>query len=249
MSFYLSFGSFRIPAYGCFIVFGVVTANLIALHPLKRYRLDGNDFLITEAYVFLGAFLGAKLLYLAVHFSSIDWSQLTDFSYLNQVMQGGFVFYGGLAGGLALLLVPLKLHHIDIFLYIRHFIFLIPWIHAWGRIGCHLAGCCYGRPWQGAMAVIYPAASLAPSGVALFPVQLTEAVGLLIIAGGVFWLDIRKGYRHTVAIYLLFYSIWRFILEYFRDDAARGSFWIFSTSQWISIGLLIGTIAYLYQKQ
>ena len=119
MSFYLSFGSFRIPAYGCFIVLGVVTANLIALHPLKRYRLDGNDFLITEAYLFLGAFLGAKLLYLAVHFSSIDWSQLTDFSYLNQVMQGGFVFYGGLAGGLALLLVPLKLHHIDIFLYTR----------------------------------------------------------------------------------------------------------------------------------
>lgn len=192
MNVNLSFVGFDIPVYGLMIVFGVITANLVAWYLLKYYRLDKNDFLIIEAYVFLGSFFGSKLLYLMINFEKIEWNRLIELDYFNQIMQGGFVFYGGLLGGLSMLLLPSKLHHINVDKYVRHFIFLIPWIHAWGRIGCYFTGCCYGEPYQGPMAVIYSESSPAPIGVSLFPIQLTEAVCLYILSLVIFQLDFKK---------------------------------------------------------
>ena len=143
-----------IPAYGCMIASGVIMANIFAMFVLKRTKQDLNDFIILEAFCILGAFLGAKGLYLAVSSRQIQWSRLTDFAYFNQLMQGGFVFYGGLIGGLLCVIGAGKIYKMDYMSYIRNFIFLIPLIHGFGRIGCFLAGCCYGKPYHGPGAVV-----------------------------------------------------------------------------------------------
>ena len=222
MHLYTDLFGIEVPSYGLMIALGVVLANLVGGFVLKREKLDFNDFIILEAYCMLGAFIGAKVLYLIVSYDYIDWNRILDYVYFNELMIGGFVFYGGLIGGILFIFLGGKLHGIIPKPYIRSFIFLIPFIHCFGRIGCFMAGCCYGVPYHGIGAVVFPEGAYAPSGVELFPVQLVEACCLAMIAVLLLVLQVFIGYRFTVELYLLLYGIERFILEYFRYDDIRG---------------------------
>ena len=239
---YIKLFEVSIPSYGLMIAFGVVFANFIAIFLLRKQQ-DFNDFIILEAYCFLGAFLGAKLLYIFVSFKNIDWSHMMSISYFNQFMQGGFVFYGGFIGGITATLIGGKVHGIEARQYIRNSIFLIPLIHAFGRIGCFMVGCCYGRPYEGFGAVVFPKESYAVPGIKLFPVQLVEAGLLMIISVAILLFQSVKGFYYTIELYLLLYGIARFILEKYRYDEIRGVFFGLSTSQWISIILIIVAVS------
>lgn len=239
MQVYLNIFGITTPSYGFLITMGVVLANIAAMFVLKHTGQDFNDFMILEAYGILGAFIGSKLLYLIVCYKSIDWSKITNIMYLNSIMREGFVFYGGLIGGLLFILAAGKLHKIKAGEYVRNFIFLVPVMHAFGRVGCFLAGCCFGIPYDGPGAVIFPEGSYGISGVSLFPVQLVEAVGLLLIAGVILFLQLSKNLEYTLETYLILYTILRLVLENLRYDTARGYYAGISTSQWISMGLLI----------
>jgi len=166
------------------------------------------------------------------------------------LISGGFVFYGGLIGGSLGYLLGCKIarcHPRDL---LNIFAFVIPFIHAFGRLGCFCAGCCYGIPYNGPLALHYKApVSDAPLNTGLFPVQLLEAFLLMLFALVLLFLLLKK--REAVAsknlflYYLIYYSILRFFLEYLRSDPARGYLWIFSTSQWISLALFITGITIL----
>lgn len=239
MKLFIEIGNFRLPTYGLMIIIGVAIANLIAIKLIKKYKLDHLDFIILESYTFLGAILGAKLLYFIVSFDEIDFSRIFEWSYLKLLLQGGFVFYGGLIGGIFTAFLAGKIHKINTITYMKTVICLIPIIHAFGRIGCFLAGCCYGKPYDGVFAVVFPEKSLAPPGIPLFPVQLFEAICLLLIGFTILILQLKFNFSKTVELYLILYGILRFILEYLRYDEARGHLLFFSTSQWISIILIL----------
>ena len=232
----------QIPAYGLLIFLGGFFANIIGYFYIKNEKKDFDDLILIEAYCILGGFLGAKLLYLLVTFNEIEWNRFFEAEYFKAIMQGGFVFYGGLIGGIAAALLAGKLHKLDIGYYFTHCIFLIPFIHGFGRIGCFMAGCCYGIPYDGPLAVIFPESSMAIHGVKLFPVQLVEAVCLIIISFIIFLMTVKFKSRFTVEAYLILYAIVRFILEHFRYDPERGYFMGVSTSQWISILLFTAAI-------
>lgn len=250
MHVYLQFGSFKIPTYGFLIALGVVLANLVGVFVLRHTKQDFNDFIILEAYGILGGFLGSKLLYLIVSYREIDWTRITDIHYFNSLMLTGFVFYGGLILGLILVFVAGKIHKIAAEEYLRNFIFLIPFIHSFGRLGCFMAGCCYGIPYNGFGAVVFPKNSFAISGVPLFPVQLVEAGCLMIIAIVILYLRMKKNWFYTIETYLILYAILRFGLENLRYDKARGYIAGVSTSQWISIGLLlVAMVSVVYHKK
>lgn len=234
MHMFVQLGELQLPTYGLMIALGVVSANLLAIPFGKKYKLDVNDFLVLEAYAFLGAFIGAKLLFLFVSWEMIDWSRFFEADYFYLVMKGGFVFYGGLIGGVCTVLIGGKIHKIDVWDYIQKLLPFVPWIHCFGRIGCYLAGCCYGRPYSGIFAVTYPEEALPPSDISLFPVQLVEAACLMLL----FFVLIKVKENYRLEAYLLIYGVLRFILEYFRYDEDRGSFLFFSTSQWVSIILI-----------
>lgn len=239
-----------VPSYGLMIATGVVLANLVGMLVLKHEHLDFNDFMILESYCILGAFLGAKILYLAVSYKYIDWSRILDYNYLNDLMLGGFVFYGGLTGGMLFVFFAGRFHKIKTAQYLRSFIFLIPFIHCFGRIGCFMAGCCYGVPYQGVGAVVFPEGSYAPPGEGLFPVQLIEAICLMIIAITVLVLRVARRYEYTVEMYLFMYGIVRFILEYYRYDDIRGEIANLSTSQWISVIMIaIAVVGFSFSKK
>lgn len=112
MHLYINIMGLELPSYGLLIAMGVIIANLVAYPILRKTKQDGNDFIILEAYGILGGFIGAKVLYLIVSRNQIDWNRITDITYANQLMLSGFVFYGGLIGGILFIFLAGKIHKI-----------------------------------------------------------------------------------------------------------------------------------------
>lgn len=239
-------GNILVPYYGFMICIGLFAAGILGFILTKRFFIAFEDFIILYAYVGGFAIMGAKALYLIIMAKQINWSRITDPDYLHLLMSGGFVFYGGLIGGIIALPVVKKIHKIDVLSIIKVIVPCIPLAHAMGRIGCHLTGCCYGAHYDGLFHIVYHNNLFAPNDIGLFPVQLLEAVCNLILAAVLLKYLLKKGpVMNTIYIYVISYSVIRFILEYFRGDASRGFFMNLSTSQIISIFLLISTLLYM----
>lgn len=215
---------FFIPSYSLMIITALATVNLTAFVMTRKdstYRFD--DFVLTECYMAIGAVIGAKLLYILTALRFIDFSKLTDPEYIKALLNGGFVFYGGLLAAVPFAFLARQIHNIDVSRYLNHFFaFLIPAGHGFGRIGCFLAGCCFGCPYTGPFAVTFPQESFAPAGIPLFPVQLLEAGLLFITSLSLYYLYIRKGGKHALALYIFIHSVIRFFTEFFRWDEYRG---------------------------
>ncbi len=239
MHLYFHLFAYKLASYGLLLSTGIIFANIIAYFIIKKQKLDFNDFIIIESSIALAAIIGAKVLYLIISYKQINWSELFNPNYLNKLMSGGFVFYGGIIASFLPIYLIDKKTTIDIKLYIKKFIFLVPLAHAFGRIGCFMAGCCYGIPYSGHFAVVFPSGSIAPAGIPLFPIQLVEAASLLILSIILYLLIYKFNYKKGVSFYLFNYACLRFILEFFRFDSIRGHFGLFSSSQWISLAIII----------
>lgn len=166
-------------------------------------------------------------------------------------MQGGFVFYGGLIGGVLGILVYSKIFKISFKKLIIILIPTVPIFHAIGRIGCLCAGCCYGKEYHGFGNITFYNTPYAPTGIPLFPTQIVESICNLIIFI-IILITYKKyvGTYKTVALYAVLYSVVRFILEFYRGDEIRGIIFSLSTSQWISIALLtVGIGLFIYENK
>ena len=129
--------------------------------------------------------------------------------------------------------------------------------HAFGRIGCFLAGCCYGIPTDSFLGVVFPHghAHDAFPDTAIYPTQLFES---LFLFGLFFVLHFVKKLRNNeVEIYLIAYGTWRFLVEFIRGDD-RGSLFGFITteynifptpSQYLSLLMIIGGIYLLVRTK
>lgn len=120
-------------------------------------------------------------------------------------------------------------------------------IYVYICVGCHLTGCCYGIEYEGIFHIVYHNNLFAPNDIGLFPVQLAEAIFNLILAVVLLIYLLKKGpVINTIYIYIIGYSIARFILEFLRgDESERGFLFFLSTSQIISIILIIVTLLYM----
>lgn len=118
--------------------------------------------------------------------------------------------------------------------------------HAFGRLGCFFAGCCYGRPtdaWFGIACADDPSLI----GVKVIPTQLFEMIFLLVLGGVMALLYFKFKFNYNFAVYAVTYGIWRFVLEFFRDDD-RGQFLgtAVSPSQFWCILMVILGVGYVF---
>ncbi len=226
----------EIQPYGTMIAIGIVVSGAVGRYLSKRFALDFNNMILLFAYGLSFGFVGAKCMYLLLNFQKISWSSCR----LSEIIaDGGFVFYGGLPLGALGILLAQGIHDIELKRYLPICVPLLPLGHAFGRIGCHFAGCCYGIAYDGPFAVVYHNSPITPSETPLFPVQLLEAA-LLILLSGILLTALLKGLRLGSLFTLYFggYSSLRFSLEFLRGDAERGIAAGLSTSQWISLIIL-----------
>ena len=216
----------------------------------RKLNKNFYDFIIISAVVTLAGFLFAKLLYLLTAFPIKNFFQVL-WLMLRQpagsgLIETGFVFYGGLIGGVLGYLVGVKIARCSFREFLNLFAFAIPYIHAWGRIGCFCAGCCYGIHYDGPLAVHYTdPVSDVDCGTGIFPVQLLEALLLFAFAFTILSLLLRGSVKKNFLFlwYALYYSIVRFCLEFLRGDEARGRLQTGSLS--LSVSQIISVIIML----
>ena len=242
----------KLPMYGMSIFFGIIVAAIFIYFDSKNKGvLWENTVLIGTVGVLVG-FLGAKILFLLVTYSPKEIIDIIKSGDFDSLLNSGFVFYGGLIFGVLGAFLAAKVLKEKISDHENLLIKIIPLVHAFGRIGCFFAGCCYGKPTTSAIHVIFKnPVSDAPIGVPLIPVQLYESLFnfLLFIALAV--IDKKtSGKKILLPIYVIAYGVERFIIEFFRFDEVRGIFFGLSTSQWISIAMcVVGILIFIYRNK
>ncbi len=239
----------EIPIYGVCFFFGIIVASFVGMFLSKKRNFDFFDLASSGAYTLIGALLGAKLLFIAVSLKTIIENNIP----FEAIIKGGFVFYGGLLGGAAGLLIYIKQFKISYEIFDIYAVAL-PIGHAFGRVGCFFAGCCYGIPYSGFPSHVYhESIGNTPIGVPLLSVQLIEAVGLILLFTVqivVFFICSKTGKRGvSSALYLIIYPVMRFFLEFFRGDKERGIYFGLSTAQWISIAIFSSVILIIVFKE
>ncbi len=221
------------------MVLAVAVAVIGARRKAKELNFDFNDIIIIGGGVGLGGVFGATSLYMFVTFPIpvlIDKILKGDFSGL-----GGFVFYGGLIGGILGAIIAVKILKVDVLTAEKIIVPYLPLAHAIGRVGCLLAGCCHGMEYDGPLAVHYPNSVLGvPPTQGYFPTQILEGILNIGIMFALLYLCKKVKYKYDLLFsYLFMYAIVRFVVEFFRGDKIRGIFNSLSSSQWISIGLFV----------
>lgn len=223
-------GPLTIYGYGLMIAVGVVFAFWLSMYRAKRQGLDDDVLFNMGVAGVIGGLIGAKLLYYITELPNImqDRSILLNFS-------EGFVVYGGLIAGFLTPFFYAKIKKQPFWRYLDIAVAGVAAAQGFGRIGCFLAGCCYGRETEAFWGVVFPEGSLAPAGVALIPTQLISSAGDFIFAAILILAQRRAKQQGTVSgLYLILYSAGRFAVEFLRDDP-RGNVGALSTSQFIAI--------------
>ena len=235
-----SIGKFTIHGYGLMIGLGFLAAVLLGCYRAKLKGLSADYLSSMAIYVLIFGFLGGKLLFIIVEFKDFLSNPL------GALGSSGFVVYGGIITGILTIVIYSKIKKISVASYADLIVPSIAVNQSLGRVGCFLAGCCYGRETDSWIGVTFPEGCLAPAGVKLIPTQLISAIGMMIIAIGLILIDKKTKYKGVIAgMYLLFYSVGRFGIEFFRNDY-RGEVGIFSTSQFISLFIFVISLAVLY---
>lgn len=247
-----------IGTYTFLSLLGILAAGA-ALFLLNRKRALRSDQLLHISLTSIaGLFIGAHLLYgitqlpevLDVLFNKRErLSTIKDVFLLFGQGFGGMVFYGGLFGGLLGGYLYCKSLKLDFRIYGNALAPGIPLFHAFGRIGCFLSGCCYGIESRWGFTYensLYEEAD----HVQRFPVQLLEASLELILFIILAVLLVKFNNQFSlIRIYLTSYACIRFLDEFLRGDGIRGTIGPFSTSQWISLVLLIILITTFFIKK
>lgn len=226
-----SIGPFTVYGYGLMIAIGVICAYWNTERLARKTGLE-PDPVLNIVLIGVGfGFVGAKLLYYITILDEViaDPRVLLDLS-------DGFVVYGGLILGILSAAVYCRKKGLPFLRYLDCAASSIALAQGFGRIGCFLAGCCYGIAMDCPISITFTGSAYAPNNVPLFPAQLaSSAFDFLhfVVLCALFKRCRQPG--QIGAFYLIFYSIGRFTIEFFRGDLERGSIGVLSTSQFISI--------------
>lgn len=231
-----SIGPVTVHGYGLMIALGIVCCVLLAIYRAKKYQMNPDAILDIAIFSVLAGFIGAKLMYVIVEFPAF----LRDS--MSVLGSEGFVVYGGIIVGVLTAIVYCRIKKLN---FMKYFDLCAPSIslaQGFGRIGCLLAGCCYGRATDAWYGIVFPESALAPAGVKLIPTQIISSVGNFAIMAVLLWYYKRAKHTGNVgAMYMLLYGIGRFLVEMLRNDS-RGAVGMLSTSQFISLFIVAGAL-------
>lgn len=240
-------GFATIHTYGVFIALAFVSALAWTWLEARRKGLDAKRIPDLAFAVFVGALVGARLLYVLLclpHFLEHPLEIL-------RFWEGGMVFSGGAVLGAYLGWREARKHHLPV----------MPWLdavapglalgEAVGRLGCFSAGCCYGQlcamPW--AVTFTDPSSLAEPLNMPLHPTQIYHSLsGLLAFGILVALRDRLKRPGQLMGLFLILFCLARFFVEFFRADY-RGELGPFSVTQLLYAGFLVLGLFLLLNKR
>lgn len=240
-----SIGPLTVHTYGVLIAIGFVTGLMVAIKTGKKYGIDPQRIMDISFLLIIMGIIGSRIAYILMNLSYYSANPLEIF----KIWQGGLVFSGGLLAAIIAAFLYFKRHRMDILQMGDIFAPSIAIGQAFGRIGCFMAGCCYGRETSVSWSVVFTNPdSIAPLYKHLHPTQLYDSLSNIIIFVILMLLSARKKFNGQIFIwFLIMHSTARLIIERFRGDD-RGIFpgtgW--TMTQFIAILILFTSIGALY---
>ncbi len=244
------FGNFRIYAYGFFIAVGFAVATILAFLKIRESNIRMTLEIAADLlfYTALSAFLGSRLFFVLINFETYLQHPLQIF----KIWEGGLVFYGGLIPAAMVAFGYMRWRGLPVWKLADLISPLIALGLSFGRIGCFLAGCCYGKETSLPWAIVFKNPdSLARLNVPLHPTQLYDAVNGVVLFFFLNWMSSKKTFDGQIFwLFLFLYSVTRFFIEMFRGDP-RGFLFgnLLSTSQAIGVLLAISSLFVLFYME
>jgi len=266
----ISIGPFTIRSYGLMLAVAFLSGIVIAARRAKRAGENPDHIYNLSVWVVVSALLGARLYYVVTHYGEFRADRSLPF--LVRVFTGlknmfwpvgadgrvgisGLILYGGLIAATAATAVYLKRHDLSIPKYMDLIGPTLGLGEFFTRIGCFLNGCCFGKPTESWVGVVFPPSSAAGycyPGIAIHPSQLYNAFAGLVIFFLLLFLERYKRFDgFTALLYFILYSIGRFVIDFSRYY--ESSMKVFGLSQNQVISLVVfavcsSLLVYLWRR-
>lgn len=238
--------------YGLLIAMGFLLAMQLAARQAGREGEEPDRIIDLSFWLLIWGLIGSRLVFI---FTKLN-QYLANPLEIVMFWRGGLVFYGGFIGAALYLIYFARKYHIDYFKIVDIMIPYVAMAHAFGRLGCLAAGCCFGKPTDMAWGIIFPVSSMAQQqqqsqglvsydspAIPVHPTQLYEAGFELLMFWGLLMLRPNKRFHGQLfLVWLSIYPIFRSIIELFRGDKERGIYGVLSTSQYISIAVALAAV-------
>ena len=227
-----SIGSMEIHWYGILSACGFLSAMLALMWKRHIAGVSKDNIMDIGMIAMFAGIAGARLFYVIQFHEQFEG----DFLKVFRVDQGGLVFYGGFILSTIVLITYCKIKKINLARLLDVFAPAVALGHAFGRLGCFMQGCCFGKPAGGSwLGVTFPAGSApayrypAPAtgdifmqkveSLPLYPTQLIEAGVNFALFGILFFIAGRfKKPGRVAGIYVVCYAVLRFLMEFMRGD-------------------------------
>ena len=238
------FSFVKIYGYGLMIMIGILSALCLLSYRSKKEQYNEDNVWDMAILTIICGVIGGKVMYIITDIKEV----LQNPSVLKNI-GNGFVIYGAILGGILGIYIYSKKKAWNTLNVLDLLVPSLPLAQGFGRIGCFLAGCCYGKVTSLPIGVEFKNSPFAPANVFLIPTQIFSSIFDFMLALFLLWYDRRERKKGRVfSLYLIIYSVGRFLIEFLRGDP-RGSVSILSTSQFISLFvLIIGILLFNFQR-
>jgi len=229
----LSIGRFTLHSYGMLLAIGFIAAFFLLKKTAKIFQVDQELLADAAAGAVISGIAGARLLFVLMNPDDFIYSPLSAL----YLWEGGLVFFGGFIGGLLWLLYFSGRSGIPVLKLLDAFAPSLLLAHAFGRLGCFLAGCCWGIHTDSFLGVKFThPETLCGTNLPVHPVQLYSSLFLFIFSYILYrYLSRKKPEAGSgAALYLFVYGTFRFFIEFLRGDDRGRALWGLSTTQTIA---------------
>lgn len=234
------FGPFTVHWYGIFVALGFILGFWSASQRGIRDGIAPEKVMDFAPWLLISAIIGARALHVISYWDEeFARKPITE---IFMVQKGGLVFYGGFITGVLATIFYTRWKHVSFWKFADALAPSVALGHAFGRLGCLMTGCCYGRkcdlPWAIRFPVGHDTHPIGGDAIPVHPTQIYEALLNFGLYLGLAWLYRRKKFDgQIVAVYLMCYAVIRSFVELFRGDykAVQYVFGVISPGQMISI--------------
>jgi len=249
----ISIGPVSLHMYGVLLALGVLAGVTLAEWLHRKEGGKPGRMVDLAVFVVLAGLVGARIIFVLVNWDYYVNAPLE----IPMFWQGGLVFFGGLAGGGAVFILTARHFGLPVMGMMDIGAAGVCLGHAFGRLGCFSAGCCYGKPADLPWAVTFTdphCLAVEILNIPVHPTQLYSSFFLFALAAFLVCLHPRRSFPgQMAAAYLILYGLFRFGVEFFRGDP-RGGFSLLgatlSIGQWMSLAAVAaGAALYLFLGQ
>lgn len=231
-----------IHTYGVLVAAGFLIGIAVATHRARREGLPPENITDLGVWLVAAGMVGGKLFHIIFFWNEFIAAWRAEGL---RSLREGFVFYGGLVVAALTAVIYLRAKRLPVAKVLDLLAPCVALGHALGRLGCFFTGCCYGKacllPW----AVTFPPPH-AMAGIPVHPTELYEVIGNVALFLGLSAFAKHKRFNGQIWwLYVLGYSLLRFVVEFFRGDYDVHYFGIFTISQVIAAIMIVVSLAVL----